>query len=126
MNPKLLITLAAATLPFAAAPNPIQEWTVPWENTRPRDPYVAPDRMVWFTGNQNARLMKLDPKTRKLTNYPMPDPKIQDPHTMTFDKAGNIWFTAQNAAVIGRRDAKSGQIRVPTTTRERSGWRRRV
>ena len=38
---------------------------------------------------------------------------------MTFDKAGNIWFTAQGAAVIGRRDAKSGKT-DPTA----SSWRR--
>ena len=130
MTPKLLISLASATLALTAAPNPIQEWAVPWENTRPRDPYVAPDGrvwfvgqegnyvanldpktgkfdrydidpgthphnlvvapdgMVWFTGNQNGRLVRLDPKTRKLTTYAMPDPSIQDPHTMTLDRRG--------------------------------------
>jgi virginiamycin B lyase len=69
--------------------------------------------MVWFTGNRNGRLVKLDPKTRKLANYPMPDPdKVNDPHTMVLDRQGNAWFTAQQAAVVGRRDAKSGEIRV--------------
>src|SRR5690554_6043608 len=28
----------------------IQEWEVPWKDTRPRDPYVAPDGQVWFVG----------------------------------------------------------------------------
>jgi virginiamycin B lyase len=145
----------ALLLTAAAAPLAVQEWTVPWEGTRPRDPFVAPnglvwfvgqegnyvatldpksgkfdrydidagthphnlvvapDGMVWFTGNRNGRLVKLDPRTRKLTNYPMPDPdKVGDPHTMVLDKAGNAWFTAQGAAVVGRRDAKSGEIRI--------------
>ena len=26
----------------------IEEWEVPWEGSRPRDPYVAPDGGVWF------------------------------------------------------------------------------
>lgn len=147
--------LAGLALVFTtSAPLTVQEWTVPWPSTRPRDPFVAPNGLVWFvgqegnyvasfdpktgkfdrfeieaathphnlvvapdgqvwyTGNRNGRLVKLDPKTRKLTNYPMPDPDIGDPHTMVLDKAGNAWFTAQGAAVIGRRDAKSGEIKV--------------
>jgi virginiamycin B lyase len=146
--PALLMAAAAASLA-------VQEWPVPWEGTRPRDPYVAPnglvwfvgqegnyvanldpktgkfdryeidegthphnlvvapDGMVWFTGNRNGRLVKLDPKTRKLTTYAMPDPdKVSDPHTMVLDQSGNAWFTAQGAAVVGRRDAKSGEIRL--------------
>ncbi len=138
---------------FAAAPD-VREWTVPWEGTRPRDPFVdgkgrvwfvgqqgnyvaylepksgkferyeieagthphnlvvAPDGMVWFTGNRNGRLVKLDPASRKLTNFPMPDPKVDDPHTMILDRAGNAWFTAQNSEVVGRLDAKTGRIRL--------------
>jgi virginiamycin B lyase len=151
----LVIALAPTLLAFTGAvPLEVQEWTVPWPDTRPRDPYVAPnglvwfvgqqgnyvatldpksgkfdryeieegthphnlvvapDGMVWYTGNRNARLVKLDPRTRKLTNYPMPDGQADDPHTMVLDQAGNAWFTAQGAAVIGRRDAKSGEIRL--------------
>ena len=156
----MMAKLVAGTIPAflmaaAAAPLAVQEWTVPWEGTRPRDPYVAPnglvwfvgqegnyianldpktgkfdryeidegthphnlvvapDGMVWYTGNRNGRLVKLDPKTRKLTNYMMPDPdKVGDPHTMVLDNAGNAWFTAQGAAVVGRRDSKTGEIRI--------------
>ena len=82
------------------------------EGTHPHNLVVAPDGMVWFTGNRNGRLVKLDPGDRKLTNYPMPDPKVEDPHTMVLDRAGNAWFTAQNAGVVGRLDAKSGKIRL--------------
>jgi virginiamycin B lyase len=156
MTSKLVAGVVPALLmAAAAAPLAVQEWTVPWEGTRPRDPYVAPnglvwfvgqegnyianldpktgkfdryeidegthphnlvvapDGMVWYTGNRNGRLVKLDPKTRKLTNYMMPDPdKVGDPHTMVLDKGGNAWFTAQGAAVVGRRDAKTGKIRL--------------
>ncbi|HJR49872.1 MAG TPA: hypothetical protein VJ794_02140 [Gemmatimonadales bacterium] len=156
MMSKLVAGIAPAlVMAAAAAPLAVQEWTVPWEGTRPRDPYVAPnglvwfvgqegnyianldpktgkferyeidegthphnlvvapDGMVWYTGNRNGRLVKLDPKTRKLTDYMMPDrDKVGDPHTMVLDKGGNAWFTAQGAAVVGRRDAKTGKIRL--------------
>ena len=127
---------------------------VPWEGTRPRDPYVAPNGLVWSwdrkgttsptrSQDRQVRSLQIDPgthphnlvvapdrhglvhrqsqraageadlKTRKLTNYMMPDPdKVGDPHTMVLDKAGNVWFTAQGAAVVGRRDAKTGEIRL--------------
>jgi virginiamycin B lyase len=155
MITRLIAGLVPVLLIGAVAAPAVQEWTVPWEGTRPRDPYVAPnglvwfvgqegnyiatldpktgkfdrfeidpgthphnlvvapDGMVWFTGNRNGRLVKLDPKTRKLTTYMMPDPgKVGDPHTMVLDRAGNAWFTAQGAAVVGRRDARTGAIRI--------------
>lgn len=28
----------------------LEEWQVPWLESRPRDPYVAPDGRVWFVG----------------------------------------------------------------------------
>ena len=140
--------------PSRSAPLQVEEWKVPWEASRPRDPFmdargrvwfvgqegdyvaylepktgrferyqiepgthphnlvVARDGMVWFTGNRNGRLVKLDPETRKLTSFPVPDPKVDDPHTMVLDSSGNAWFTAQKSAVVGRLDAKSGKIRL--------------
>jgi virginiamycin B lyase len=161
MTGSIVLTLALTAAGYGGPapadptePPKVTEWTVPWDGTRPRDPYVdakgrvwfvgqegnyvaylqpktgkferyeidegthphnlvvAADGMVWFTGNRNGRLVKLDPVSRKLTNFPMPDPKVDDPHTMVLDDAGNAWFTAQNSAVVGRLDAKSGKIRL--------------
>src|SRR3712207_2388230 len=44
-------------------PVEITEWTVPWEKTRPRDPYVAPDGRVWFVGQTGNYIAVLDPKS---------------------------------------------------------------
>ncbi|MDQ2664814.1 MAG: hypothetical protein M3Z05_02285 [Gemmatimonadota bacterium] len=68
--------------------------------------------MVWFTGNANGRIVKLDPATGKLTTLMMPDPAVRDPHTMTFDRKGDAWFTAQGAGVIGRLTQEDGKIRL--------------
>jgi virginiamycin B lyase len=80
--------------------------------THPHNLVVAPDGMVWFTGNRNGRLVRLDPATGKLTDFPMPDPDVDDPHTMVLDRSGNAWFTAQNSDVVGRLDARTGKIRL--------------
>jgi len=41
----------------------INEWLVPWERTRSRDPFVAPDGRVWFCGQAGGYLAVLDPDT---------------------------------------------------------------
>lgn len=67
---------------------------------------------VWFTGNRNGRLVKLDPATGKLTTYMIPDSTVRDPHTMIIDpKSGVAWFTAQRAGAVGRFDPKTEQFR---------------
>ena len=35
---------------------------------------------VWFTGNRNNRIVKLDPETGKLTTYMMPDDRARSAH----------------------------------------------
>lgn len=37
-----------------ALPGAIEEWTVPWEKSRPRDPAVAPDGRIWFGTDNNT------------------------------------------------------------------------
>src|SRR5439155_21545013 len=45
---------------------------------------------------------RLDPKDGSIKQYPMPDPMVRDPHTMVFDKNGDIWFTAQGGNAVGK------------------------
>jgi virginiamycin B lyase len=42
----------------------------------------------------------------------MPDPAVRDPHTLNFDQSGILWFTAQNANVMGRLDPRTGEIKI--------------
>ncbi|HZJ01544.1 MAG TPA: hypothetical protein VFD22_12855 [Gemmatimonadaceae bacterium] len=164
-----LLLIPAADAPRVTSPvtptvSPVEitEWTVPWEKTRPRDPYldnqgrvwfvgqggnyvaylnpsngqfkryeidagthphnliVASDGMVWYSGNANGRICKLDPATGKITTYMMPDQVVKDPHTMTFDKSGNIWFTAQGANYVGHLVTKTGEIHLIKSTSSNS------
>ena len=40
---------------------------------------------VWYTGNKNGTIGRLDPQTGEITVYEMPDPAATDPHTAVFD-----------------------------------------
>lgn len=80
--------------------------------TNPHNCIVDAQGMVWYSGNRNGTIGRLDPKTGSLTRYPIPDTTIKDPHTMIFDKQGNIWFTAQQSNAVGHLDVKTGKFRT--------------
>ena len=42
-------------------------------------------------------------------------PSRKDPHTIAIDPAGTVWFTAQNANMVGRIDPKSGEVKLVTS-----------
>ncbi len=49
--------------------------------------------------------------------YPMPDERASDPHTLVFDSQGLIWFTVQHGTMVGRFDPATGVVdlvEVPT------------
>lgn len=59
--------LCAFLLPANAAPAgavvQIDTWLVPWPDTRPRDPDVAPSGKVWFVGQAGDYVARFDPET---------------------------------------------------------------
>src|SRR5262245_31906222 len=73
---------------------------------------VVHNGIVWFTGNANNRIVKLDPATGKLTTYMIPDTTVRDPHTMIFDAKGDAWFTAQNSQFVGRFTPSTGAFKL--------------
>ena len=47
----------------------------------------------------------------------MPDAAARDPHTLVFDKAGDIWFTVQGGNFLGKLTRATGEVQliaVPT------------
>lgn len=151
----------AAAIPAGTAAQSVEirEWTVPWEQSRPRDPYVAPDGKVWFVGQRThyaavfdpasgeftrvdlpagagphnivvdgdgvpwyagnlvTHIGRIDPKTKAITTFPMPDSAARDPHTLVFGPGNSIWFTVQGGNYIGRFMPANGDvqlIKVPT------------
>ena len=110
--PKALIVIFLFSLnaltPVQANPVEITEWLVPWENTRPRDPYLDPKGRVWFCGQGGAYLAYLDPTTGNFKKYDL-EPG-SGPHNLIVDKGGSVWFAGNRNAYIGKLDPVSGNV----------------
>lgn len=112
------LTAALAALTFAAFTSPadafelknvtIDEWRVPFENSRPRDPYVADDGHVWFVGQTGNYVGWLDPETGEFGRHPLPEGA--GPHNLVIDDDGFIWYAGNRDSHIGRMDPASGEI----------------
>jgi virginiamycin B lyase len=94
----------------AQAPQPleIEEWTVPWEASRPRDPYVAPDGRVWFVGQRSHYAAVLDPASGEFTRYELLEGA--GPHNLIVDGEGVVWYAGNADRHIGRLDPATGDI----------------
>ena len=52
----------------------IKEWQVPTPGSRPHDPLATADGSLWYTGQMNNVLGRLDPKTGRFKEYPLKTP----------------------------------------------------
>lgn len=114
----MLMTLAILATAAAASPTPyaaaydtlsIKEWKVPWERTRPRDPYVAPDGRIWFCGQSGNYIAVFDPRSDEFKRYELA-PQT-NPHNLIVDKDGIVWYAGNRNAHIGRLDPRTGDIK---------------
>lgn len=105
-TPTLVLGLGTAlllpALP-AAAQGPLddptlQEWEVPYAQSRPRDPMVGPDGRVWFVGQAGAYVAVFDPESGDFTKY---DTDGVFPHNLLVDSEGTVWYSG-NAAESGK------------------------
>lgn len=113
--PIMVTLLVVSLLPISAvgdAPGQdsvdIREWLVPWEASRPRDPYVGPDGIVWFVGQRTDYVASLDPKTGTFKRFEL-EPGT-GPHNLIVDDQGMVWYAGNRNAHIGRLDPTTGDI----------------
>src|SRR3954470_6964675 len=113
MRPLLLATvslsLATGLLPAQGptrAPLQVTEWKVPWEKSRPRDPYVDAQGKVWFVGQEGNYVAYLDPANGSFKRYEI-EPGT-NPHNLIIDKSGRVWFSGNRNGRIGRLDPVTG------------------
>jgi streptogramin lyase len=81
----------------------------------PHDTLRDNDGNVWFSDFQEQFISKLDPKTGKVTQYPVPIQKPGFPTgslMITMDRNGNIWECMMGQAEIARLDPKTGKVSV--------------
>ena len=86
----------------------IAEWTVPWERTRPRDPFVAPDGTVWFCGQVGGYVASLNPDTGEMKRYDLGEGA--GPHNLIVAPDGRVWYAGNRRAHIGMLNPETGDI----------------
>ena len=100
----ILVVLSSTTLAAGkqAELNPVNitEWKVPWENTRPRDPYVDQQNRVWFVGQTGDYIAVLDIEASMFEQFPLEHGT--GPHNVIVDEQGIIWYAGNRAAHIGK------------------------
>lgn len=108
---RFLIALFAL-LPLAADAQRVEEWRVPWDDTRPRDPSVAPDGRVWFVGQRDNYLAVFDPQTQQFTRHDLP-PETR-PHTVVVDAKGQPWVAGNGNGTLLRYTAQGELVETIT------------
>lgn len=89
------------------APAEIEEWKVPWENSRPRDPFAESASRVWFVGQRGNYIANLNPNTGEFAKIDLPEKAL--PHNVIVDQ-GVVWYAGNGDAHIGRIDPKTGIV----------------
>lgn len=66
----------------------------------------------WLTDSGKNAIVRVDPKTRAVKSWPLPDGTgYANLNTAIFDQAGIHWFTGQSG-YYGRLDPKTGELKV--------------
>lgn len=77
---------------------------------RTQEPHFDPDGNVWYTDRSVPnRVGRVDPRTGQITDYALPEPKA-DPHGLTVDRGGHVWWAETVGFHLGRLDPKTGAM----------------
>ncbi len=106
---------AAETSGNAVTTVDIREWPVPWEG-RPRDPYTLDGQTVWFVGQVNSYIARLDVGTGEMERIDLREGA--GPHNLIVDETGDVWYAGNRDAHIGRYDVESGTFEIIDTPRD--------
>ena len=108
MRLAIAVLLIAASLPVSGDPIDIREWTVPYEASRPRDPFAVSADSVWFVGQRAGYLARLDVETGSFEKI---DLKAgSGPHNLIVQSNGDVWYAGNRTALIGRYVPGTGEI----------------
>src|SRR5210317_1001280 len=92
--------------------NPVQleiiEWPVPWKDTRPRDPDVAPNGVIWLVGQGGDYAARFDPASGEFRRKDLPPGT--GPHNLIIDWDGFLWIAGNRQAFIGRMNYVTGEL----------------
>ncbi len=102
-------TAAVAATSLALADSlDIREWQVPYEQSRPRDPFAASETSVWFVGQRSGYLAHLDAETGEFMQVELKDGS--GPHNLIVGSDGVVWYAGNLNRLIGRYDPATKEI----------------
>src|SRR4029077_18491228 len=110
-GPQWSYTLKTFARPTGRATRVIYtEYDLPRETIEPHDVIVDGDGIVWYSSFGEQNLGRLDPKTGKVTEYPVPEHKPGFPTgflALRTDRDGNLWLGNMYQATIVKFDPKT-------------------
>ena len=93
----------------------VTEYDLPRRTIEPHDAIVDSDGMVWYSNFGEQNLGKLDPKTGKVTEYPVPELKPNSPKGalgLRSDGDGNLWLGMMFQGGIAKFDRRSEKFQT--------------
>ncbi|MFZ0838158.1 MAG: carboxypeptidase regulatory-like domain-containing protein [Xanthobacteraceae bacterium] len=93
----------------------ITEYDLPRETIEPHDVIVDADGMVWYSSFGEPNLGRLDPRSGRVTEYPLPELKPGFPTGslgLRMDPAGNLWLGLMYQGGIARFDKQTEAFRI--------------
>ena len=93
----------------------ITEYLLPRASTAPHDVLRDKDGIIWFSEFSDQAIGALDPKTGKVTEYPIPNPKPNSP-TGTLDLEpdgqGNYWLAMMFQTGLAKFDPRTKTVQT--------------
>ena len=88
----------------------IKEWHVPYKNSHPRDPHVAPDGTVWFSGQTDEYIAQLNPETGKFKRVDLR--RGDGIHNVIVGRDGIVWMAGNRNGYIGKYNPETDTIQI--------------
>ncbi len=89
----------------------ITEWLVPWQGSRPRDPYAESETKVWFVGQRDGYLAYFNPETEEFTQIKLEEGS--GPHNIIADADGVAWYAGNVKGWIGKVERNGDLTTIP-------------
>jgi streptogramin lyase len=93
----------------------VTEYDLPRKVIEPHDVIVDSEGMAWYSNFGEQNIGKLDPKTGKVTEYPVPITKPGWPTgnlALRFDKDQNLWVGLMLQGAIAKFDTKTAEFQT--------------
>ena len=103
-----MVATGMVSTAFASDAVDIREWKVPYENSRPRDPYAVDGNSVWFVGQAGGYIAHLNPGSGEIFKIDLPEG--EGAHNLIVGSDGIVWYAGNRLGVIGRVDPQTKEI----------------